>query len=357
MKIGIITQPIKENFGGILQNYALQSILKNMGHKVVTIDCVPEIPFWLYLLVSFKTIYYRFILKRNRPFQPYRYRRSNFVQKFIDNNICVTERCQHYSKRLINKYKLDALIVGSDQVWRPSYNKSTFKDMFLSFCGEIELRKIAYAASFGVDSWEYTQNQTKNAQMLIKKFDAISVREKSGEYLCYKYLGVHVKTVLDPTLLLSKSSYLKLIPQELVLLEDYLLVYILDNVDSKKAYIESIAEQLNCKVIYCFANDNISCSVEQWLAYFYGARWIITDSFHGTVFSIIFNKQFVTINNNTRGSARFIDLLQSFELRERMVDVLDTDVILKPIDWHRVNKSISTKQEQSIQFIRESLKS
>lgn len=106
--------------------------------------------------------------------------------------------------------------------------------MFLSFCGEIELRKIAYAASFGVDSWEYTQNQTKDAQMLIKKFDAISVREKSGEYLCYKYLGVPAKTVLDPTLLLSKSSYLKLIPQELILLEDYLLVYILDNVDSKK---------------------------------------------------------------------------------------------------------------------------
>ena len=125
MKIGIITQPLMNNYGGILQNYALQQILINLGHKPVTIDCRPRNTLFWYLIVQCKTLLLYFIPSKRRHFQKFKpsVERKEQMTEFVTKHIVTTKRIQRISSRIIKQYKLDALISGSDQVWRPAYNK------------------------------------------------------------------------------------------------------------------------------------------------------------------------------------------------------------------------------------------
>ena len=131
---------------------------------------------------------------------------KSFIDKYlhvIDVNVPITENS-------INDYNFDGYIVGSDQVWRPRYCKKTLMNNFLDFTNGINVKRLSYAASFGVDSWEFTKDETTKCAELIKTFNAISVREASAVDLCKQYLGVESKQVLDPTLLLSSEDYINM---------------------------------------------------------------------------------------------------------------------------------------------------
>lgn len=230
MNVVIVTQRLENNYGGILQNYALQKILIRNNHSPITVDVLPrQTPWWIYLCSWMKTCLFLFFKAKRRHFAkigkiPFR---NSLFGLFVSENIKTTGLCRKLSKNVLAQYKADAVIVGSDQVWRPMYN-CRIEDMFLKFAKDFPMKRISYAASFGVDFWEYTPQKTKVCSELAQKFDAISVREESGVELCKVHLGVDATWVLDPTLLLTKEDYLPICEEVPVCNEKYLAVYVLD---------------------------------------------------------------------------------------------------------------------------------
>ena len=357
MIVGIVTQPLYANYGGILQNYALQQVLKKMGHTPITLDYMPSLSFWRYVLYAGKNVLCSIFQSKRHPIKPYHrfLERPDAIDEFVRNNIDKTRTIPQYSKSVLRKNGIEAIIVGSDQVWRYAYNTNVFEDMFLAFASDYPVRKIAYAASFGVEKWDYPEVMTEKARSLAKLFDGISVREDSGVALCREKLMVEAKTVLDPTLLLDVSDYEKFCrsphPEE----EPYLAAYVLDLNEDKIAYINSVANTLNLKVRQMTVSDKGE-PVEEWLSTIRNAEFVITDSYHGSLFSIIFEKQFCTIANKERGADRFNTLFSKLGLEERLMDrVLPEQSPVGSIDYVRVNQELCQLKEGSFSFIKNTL--
>lgn len=385
MKILILTQPLHTNYGGLLQAYALQQILKGMGHDVVTdrLGVVRKLPLWNRAL---RFLYHavQFCILKNYRYYPYRYLFVSFdkeskakrsiainTERFVNTHIDTIDLLTRSNESVIDAVRqFDAIVVGSDQVWRATM--SDIPTYFLSFTKAMNMKRIAYAASFGTDDLnEYSKMDMKIASESIKLFNAVSVREKSGVHLCRDYFKMDAVHVLDPTMLLSKDDYLKLIEEEdKPCSENILLTYVLDRTQEKNDIIQRVGEALHltsCEngAVKYFSNvveSNVSeCiypSVSRWVAGFRDAQFVVTDSFHGTVFSIIFNKPFVAILNSKRGSSRFISLLSVLGLENRLIsttnDLLEEH--LKPIDYTEVNKILNDWRYLSISFMERHLK-
>lgn len=357
MRIGIVTQPLYNNYGGLLQNYALQQVLKRLGYEVKTIDFVGRTSFTRYLLSICKQLLIA-ILKRRRPqIRPYvaiPTFRNPIMAEFVNNHIDRTRIVHSYNKKIVSEEHFDAVITGSDQVWRPIYN-SYIEDMFLKFVPG-SIKKIAYAASFGVDTWEYNAELTKRCAKQAKRLDAISVREATGVELCRTHLGMNAEHVLDPTILAGAEAYKPLL-KEKTEEQDYLFAYILDITPEKQAYVENMAKSKGLKAIIKSADKNATLSVEDWLSMIANSSMVVTDSFHGTVFSILFHREFYSIVNTARGGTRFSSLLSPLGLEHRMGDVSQLTLTEpSPIDWQQVDKILDKHRQDSMNFLTNALK-
>ena len=374
MKIGILTHPLKTNYGGVLQNYALQTVLKKMGHDVITINIGKKFNTlgWIKSLLKYPI---KKILNRNAKL-PITKRQTLIIEKninvFINKYINISEPMLGINKSVVEKCGLDVIIVGSDQVWRPDYVRN-IGNMFLDFLGDSEIVRIAYAASFGIDNWTYTKKQENICLHEVNKFRSISVREKSGVHLCNKYLKVNATHVLDPTLLLKKEEYVSLIDSNKKIEKNkhkkQLSVYILDYNNEKNDFVNNTATKFDLKIVHLnnhdvknqsvYYKERIVPPIENWIKGFHEADFIITDSFHGTVFSILFNKPFVAIVNNSRGASRFRSLLEIFDLKNRLVadfNSFDIDHLYKSeIDWLHVNKLLDLEIGKSMQYLQTNL--
>ena len=354
MRIGIHTQKLTTNYGGILQNYALQTILRKMGHEVWTFDIV-KYTWGDWGIAVIKTIIKK-ILGRKASFPMSPNKRKNKqrpLRTFVHKYINLTTNVKRINKSLIEEYGLNALLVGSDQVWRPIYN-SHIEDMFFGFVENQDVVKIAYAASFGTNQWEYSPLQTSKCAKLAKLFKAISVREDSGVDLCRTHLGVQATHVLDPTLLLTPKDYNELckdIPKH----EPFVFAYILDMDERKIAEIKTLSESHGLPYFIKSAGPNIetSDSIELWLSYFRDAAYVITDSFHGTAFSINYNKDFLVFDNVERGNSRFESLLNLLNLKNRVVkSVIDR---CSSINWNEVNQLLNSERQRCQDWLKKSL--
>ena len=261
--------------------------------------------------------------------------------------------------------------VGSDQVWRAIYCRSmkSLAYYFLNFATvEQRKRSIAYAASLGVDYWEGTPEETVECSKLVQDFKAVSVREYSGIAICKDVFGIQAEQMPDPTLLLPKEEYNELIAKEKTWTPaaSILAAYVLDENKEIQKQLYTYAQGLNVTLQHLLPHadamrrrDRFALTVGQWLRLIRDADYFITDSFHGCVFAIIFNKPFVCLGNEKRGSARFDTLLGTFGLMDRMVSRHDCDSILHilktPIDWNRVNAIRHSEQERAFEFLRTNL--
>lgn len=381
MNVGIVTQPLRNNYGGILQNYALQQVLIKNGHQAFTIDWqFKRIPRWKIIASYVKVFVLNSFLGHKAKFPYYQPNKeeteiiSQNNSRFVKCFISCTKRCWSTEDmtNCINDYDLKALITGSDQVWRPMYNGKFLYDMFFRFAKGKNVKRIAYAASFGTDRWEFTQKDTEECKQLVEEFDLITVREKSGVDLCELYLQAKAYPVLDPTLLLDKEEYSRLLDgKALTNHKNGLFYYILDDTPSKMSYINKAARKLgltpySCMPMYTaetitkklIKEDIQNCiypSVIDWLKAFEDAEAVVCDSFHGCVFSIIFNKPFWLIANTERGLARFSSLLELFGLEDRLLGENGLDSIIdfadKPIDWERVNNIKKKQKEDSLKLL------
>lgn len=367
MKIALLTYNLGQNYGGILQAYALMETLKKLNHE-------PEL---LYIKTKFYNSSFKDLIKK--------YLLSNFTDKY--NNYIyedlIYKNMFHFIDKYINpkteplkeekdffnvtKNKYDAYIVGSDQVWRARM----FKYIDCAFFGFVKSNNpifLSYAASFGTDKWEYTKEETKKYKNQIQRFKGVSIREESGIELCKTYFCKDAIHVLDPTMLLSANDYRSLIMKENEPKhEGELLNYILDYTEDKSKLINIISKELNLKSFKINAKekngkqlkDMIYPTVTSWIRGFDDAKYVVTDSFHGCVFSIIFNKPFIVYGNEKRGMARFESLLKMFGLEDRLIlniDKIDLNIIKNEFDWNKVNLKLEDYYKNSIDYLNEILR-
>lgn len=372
MRIGILTLPQETNYGGILQAFALQRTLRKMGHDAITIDRHNR-KGYSSLLVHIagycKRLLQHYILGRknvpikwNANISPDEFKLvSGETQKFIERNILLTRSVFSDELAEIEKeYQFDAYVVGSDQVWLEYYCPSSF----LSFVHREGVKRVCYAASCGKKSFFNYPDKVKQCRNLAPLFDGISVREDYLIPLCKDKLGVDAQWVLDPTMLLDPKDYLD---ASLCNVDNtpILFSYILDPDHEKDTIINSIADMLSVPIvngsrIYETGSSPVYPSVDDWLYNINRAKFVVTDSFHGTVFSILFNKPFLSIGNARRGMARFQSLLKRFGLEDRLIFIngTETDYLTKvreSIDYDKVNHYLSIERVKSFNFIVKSL--
>lgn len=371
-KVAILTQPLGKNYGGIIQNFALQKALKNEGYFPVTVrrDNYEKFSLRLFLSSVKNKTYNQLLGKKRKEFT----RKEldlvySKMEDFIQKNINVTERIFSTDglRSHFHSQKYSAVIVGSDQTWRPKYSPNIL-NYYLDFIKSNNLiTKISYASSFGTDEWEYNDQEKNACTKLIKLFDAVSVREDSGINLCLEHFGMKAQLVLDPTLLLEKNEYLDVFKSS-IRKRMGLFTYVLDRSSVKNNFIEQVSQKLRLPIFsnqpkksindvsnFHSLDEYMYPSVEDWLSSFHNAEFVITDSFHGTVFSIIFNKPFISIVNSERGASRFLSLLKLFSLEDRLVssiDLFDFEKLYDPIDYEAVNTTLEDLRNDSKQFLK-----
>lgn len=380
-KVGILTLPLHTNYGGILQAYALKHSLEKVGSEVWLIEREsPKVAVKKQLFSLVRRLIKKYLLMKKGIDTSYiseenkkkrltitRQHTRRFIQQYFPARTGPSYSTVEL-KESIKKFNFDACVVGSDQVWRPGYAGEKLPDYFFNFLSDQEkTKKISYAASFGTSDWEFSKSQEQLCKPLLKKFDAIGVREDSAVTLCREHFDVDAFHVLDPTLLLEKADYLKLLG-EIKITKQELFVYLLDSTPDKEKTIEQINNVVDSKIFRInklllkeeIANTRqnvIASPVEDWIKGFANAKFVVTDSFHGCAFAILFNKPFVAYASKTRGLSRFTSLLSMFGLEDRLIYSSEQikETLFDDIDWIEVNTILAAKKEEAFTFLKAAL--
>lgn len=398
MKIGVLTYwNSSDNYGQILQCYALQHFLKECGHDAILIKYSPRIqpvnPLFsvarkIVLSLSFRGLCYHFSKQRKIDKQ-----KQIVEQNLIEENNKKNKKRQfpEFRDQYIDSYsveytsitelqnnppKVDALICGSDQVWHNSYFDPNTAGWFLHF-GSIKTLRIAYAASIG---HKLTKKDLKKFKKLLEPFDAISVREQSvKEYAANVGYG-NISITLDPTLLIDSSAYAFNKSNDSCNLhnnkdESYVFMYMInvkstEDIPYNEIQSYTCNRKLDIKIVassgYCPAHDiipnkkNILATIPEWISLLKSADCVITTSFHGVVFSIIMRKRFLVIPLRGQYSAsneRIENLLNRLSLNNRIYQEGQSleDQIEKSIDWEDVYSRLNILKGESISFLSFSL--
>ncbi len=370
VRIGLLTLPLSDNYGGIIQIAALNKYLKEEGYLPVFLNKKFQISkFKQFIRYLFKINPFYNIYDLNNHAKKRRYLKNlnSFIKRELKNSTKPLYTPTEL-KNAVKELKLDVVIAGSDQIWRSLYTRDNYKDYFFGFLEDFShIKKIIYAASFGIDKWE-NEDQVSEIKTYLNEIDAISVREDTGVRLCNDVFVIsNVEHVLDPTFLVDQSYYESIINREYNLGKSVgLFSYVLDKSGYKRRIIEKISNKLNLEInsIYLendyskFKSDKLlKPSIGEWLYHFKEAKFVITDSFHGMIFSIIFNKQFLVLGNKERGVTRFTSLLKLLNLSNRLIMDVDNsdDIVKKEINYNIVNKRLREYKLFSQEFLKRNL--
>lgn len=364
MKVAIMTFVRAYNYGAVLQAYALNKAINDIGVECQTIDYYPKAfrnsyslrnhcvlrlkpaknPKWWVLnnLLCLR------VKKRNKKF-------SGFLKKHFR----MTKKQFCNANELETCLNFDVYISGSDQVWNPEICGFD-KAFFLTFCKD--KKKISYAASFGINEIpkEYKQEFIKR----LSGWNAYSVREPSGVEIINDLVGERAECHCDPTFLLSSQDWVSSLSIK-KRKEEYILVYIVDESDALLNYAYQLSEQLGLKV-YClhstmkpeYFRNKIdeyhitivyAASPKEYLSYFLSANYILTNSFHGTVFSVIFHKKFLceSVSNGRAGY-----LLQKLSLQNRVLNDSRIEKIFEEINWDSVENRIKQLRDGGLSYLK-----
>lgn len=379
-RVLIRTLPLENgNYGGILQAYALQQALNTLGYDAVT-DATrsDRIQGWLGTTKrSLRHAGVRWEIPRVASPARQRVTITELVKvhqdEFVATHINTTRLYRGRGRvrtRLLEDF--DAFVVGSDQVWRKAYGD--VRSYLFDFLPNSDRPRVAYAASFGRDDIdEYDSRLHEEARALAQAFTAISVREVAGIEICSRQWGVQAELHVDPTMLLPYSHYDALARASAPLVpRGNVGSYVLDDSETVSGIIRGIERELGREVSSMMPrlpasyrefrktrNASVRPTVGSWLGAFRDASFVITDSFHGAVFSILSNTPFLVVTNRGRGASRFDTLLETFGMSDRQfhpggrVPELDK---LRPIDWGAVNGRIALERARGFAYLERSLR-
>lgn len=328
MKIGILTFHTPINYGAVLQAYAMQKFLKL------------QYPNYLISNIDFKTEEH---LKRYNIFIPlrknilrylydqscilFRYpmlkRRKYRFNQFVAEELSLTKRFETVEKLLKNIPKMDVYVVGSDQVFHPS---SAYLRAFYFDFEKGNARKIAYAPSFGMS--DFTDQLKNKIAPFLKDFDALSCREKDGASFIQDLTGKKVPTVLDPVFLLNQEQWSKMAIEPSISVK-YIFVYDLNGNENLIAIAKRIKEKTGYKIIcqtqaaskfYHIDHQIYDTGPREFVGLIKNSEYVVTDSFHGTAFSVLFNKPQFIYNARPKASSRIYSLMNILGLSSRIID-------------------------------------
>lgn len=355
-KIGILTFHRAINYGASLQTFALMTVIKGIGNfEVCQLDTEqPYITDGSKLFNIRKQNLIRSLIGSIIRFPAKAIRNYKF-NKFWEKRL-------NFSKPVFGDFiseQIDYIIVGSDQVWNFDIIGDDLRFFLDINTKEASFKKISYAASIGKS--KLNRKEEEILQNHLADFNSISVREKSAQKLLHE-LNIDSEVVLDPTLLLNKNEWLSLFNNSNKIKNRYILVYTLEKNELVDQVVHYYKKELNIsQVVYISSSINLhkisnTFSPEDFIELFNGAEFIITNSFHGTAFSVNFSKNFVTIPHKTRNS-RMIDFLKMVNLNEQIIYKLtDLEVAAKDINYTDINVILETERLKSIDYLRKALR-
>ena len=368
-KVGIITQHRVVNYGSMLQTYALQEKIEELGYKCEVIDYYPErfTPVGMLKRIKTKSIKLEKSLALRTIARmviiPSYFIRFKMFFDFLKKRINLSRKTFHTLEELQSyNFKYDIFCTGSDQVWNYGWNEKIEYPYFLSFAPD-KSPKISYASSFGKAT--LLDCEIDETKKLLSRYNHISVRELSGVDIINK-LGIEGSTnVLDPTLLLTGNEWRKIASGKYKK-DKYILVYNLNRNKKIDNYAKTLAKKTGLKVRYIsyqihefYKNGKMFCNskVEDFLSLIDNAQYVITDSFHATAFSLIFNKEFVIVYPG-KYSTRLQSILEILGLTNRVAkDENDMSVIENIINYETVNAILNEERSRSIEWLRKALES
>lgn len=334
------------NYGSVLTSFAMSRVLENLGYTAIHLN------------------------KPEGMWTPKYYNKNSFPVKFTRRNSLVNDR-RHSFDALNEQCRM--FLVGSDTVWNSELLHGNLPFFFLDFAAA-EKKKITYASSFGRSVFEVKDSRLREyVNYLVKRLDAVSVREERGLSLLKSEFKREAERVLDPVFLLDPDEYREVVKEgaDIEKNREYIFTYFLSMQPKKKKKYETIISKLRLPVLY-FANPNEEHmaihgaareSVENWLAGIDGATLVVADSFHAACFSIILQKNFIILRaRESESNSRFETLFKILQLEDRLVYVDDITVdlnslALKPIDYGRVESLLQQEKQHSLNWLQKELAS
>ncbi len=382
MKIGLVLAYKGVNYGMLLQAYATQRVLEALNYETEIIDYT-RVGFKHIRLTPWLPVYFATeVIKKykNKKYMPVlddihqqnvkeRKKISNeFIKKKLLNRVKCRgiEELERYTKNTYN-----GVLVGSDQIWPPDAAFGNFTT--LRFVPD-NINKVSYATSLGVSKYPFYCRSS--AENFWKRMNHISVREEQGKDIIKSICDVPVEVVVDPTYLLSKNKWEKLIPVKRIIKEKYILCYFLGNTIEHKKLAREFADRYGIKLVSILSTESVSAidisfanqiiigkGPEDFINLVRGAEYIMTDSFHGLAFSVINNKQFYVFYRTKSGSknsrnSRIDNILKMWGLESRLVlneasiDEFDTSLI----NYEKVNERVLRKRQESMDYLINALK-
>lgn len=337
-KVNLITIHWGCSYGGTMQTFATINLLKQLGHDVTLINLVHP----------------KHNLSKNRP--------SGVSWVFIEIWFALFRFC-HFGNMTKKMYELkmeyipqcDYSIVGSDQVWNEDITKPINIPYFLSFAGES--KKLSFSSSFGKYKWENDKETTDLVQSYLSLFNAISVREESGVKICKDIFGLEAIQVLDPTLVYDNYDTLLCKVKRKAILYPFLLI----NSEEACKICKIVSDETGLPIYRASKiRYALSCGPLSWLRRIKSSEFIITDSFHGLAFSILFHKRFLVVCANEKKFTRLQSLLSLFGLDDRYIRSAEDlrcrlDIIKENIDYEAVDKVLIKERRKSIDFLRKNI--
>lgn len=355
-KIGILTFHSVSNYGAVLQAYALNKTILDKGYDCEIIDYQNNVMKKEYNVFSKSKINLKHprLMLNDILMIPYIKKRNKIFSKFRENYLNISQK-KYNENSFPDENEYVGIIAGSDQIWNFNCNGND-RHYFLDFVDKSKSQCYSYAASLGAKS--LSDNTKSIYKELLKGFKEISVREHSAALLLKDILDRDIITSIDPTLLLTKKAWEEL--KKDTMEKNYVLVFLMSHSDEILLHAYQFAKKKKKKLIYVnmykarqpkYYNSIYSATPQEWLGLIANADYIITNSFHGTVFSIIFERQFTVLPIKDKGkNERLIQLLGITGLEERLQDS-SKDFVENTINYTVVNKNIEKARKKDLLYI------
>lgn len=366
-KIGTITFHSSYNYGSHLQAYALQEFVKKISDEPIEykiINLRTDIQKDMYKNVfekgSIKNYIKRIILFNQKKAL---FNKAQSFEKFLNEKLQVTKEYNSYNELMQENFDYDYYISGSDQLWNLQARDFDWSN-YLEFVKKG--KKISYSASFGPKSQQWNEKEKTRIANDLKQYSYLSVREKGSFENIKRLTNIESEIHVDPTMLLAKDEWLKIIGDAPLLKKDYILFYDLKERKEDIKLVKEISKRLNMPVVITkymglsvhFSNfeKHYYCGPIEFLNLLYNSKLVLSSSFHGNVFSIIFNKPFFALNG--KNDFRINTMLEKFKLTERSISPNELDEKIKNvynIDYTHAKKVFENEQEKSKKYLKKAL--